>query len=228
MDSNKESDYLLGLLELSREVARLSHTNTALVQIILQLSNFPDTILEEMRERIFSVRQEFVEASQLHSGENWQRIFDGLLKCLTEVAMEKKQEFIDYSQTISIGGDVRGEGNSSIVLGAINSEVRNMIGKLPDSNEPGQEGIKSLLSQLQHAVEESAELSPGKRATLLEQVKVLVEAQQETEPKKKAELVQGTKDLFGAILKGLPDTAKIVEACSKLMPMILSALGFPP
>jgi hypothetical protein len=28
-------------------------------------------------------------------------------------------------------------------------------------------------------------------------------------------------------LKGLPDTAKIAEACSKLLPLILKALGMP-
>jgi hypothetical protein len=33
--------------------------------------------------------------------------------------------------------------------------------------------------------------------------------------------------MFNATLQSLPDTAKIVEACSKLLPMVLKALGFP-
>jgi len=33
--------------------------------------------------------------------------------------------------------------------------------------------------------------------------------------------------MFDATLKSLPDTAKIAEACSKLLPLILKALGFP-
>jgi hypothetical protein len=62
---------------------------------------------------------------------------------------------------------------------------------------------------------------------LLEQVQNLAEAKQTEEPAQKEGLARRAKKMFEATLKSLPDTAKIVEASSKLLPLILKALGFP-
>ncbi|MBM0743899.1 pentapeptide repeat-containing protein [Phormidium sp. CLA17] len=134
----------------------------------------------------------------------------------------------------SIGGIV--DGNNSGVTGQnmtgvagseISGTVTNTISQLPNSIEPNKPGIKELLTQLHQAIEEAAktgELSAGEKTVLLEQLKALVEAQQTPDLEKKAGLVQKAQNMFGTILKGLPDTAKLAEACSKLMPMILKAL----
>ena len=53
----------------------------------------------------------------------------------------------------------------------------------------------------------------------------MVEAKQTEEPAKKEGLARKAKKMFEATLKSLPDTAKIVESCSKLLPLILKALG---
>ncbi|MGI0492717.1 pentapeptide repeat-containing protein [Alkalinema pantanalense CENA528] len=124
---------------------------------------------------------------------------------------------------ISIGGDVTG---STINLGEISGSVSNVVNRLPNSPNPDQPGIKELLIQLQAAIEEATELSLEDKADLLEQVQALAEVKQMPDQERKEGLVRKAKKMFEATLRTLPDTAKIMEACSKLLPMILKALGF--
>ncbi len=97
---------------------------------------------------------------------------------------------------------------------------------MPSSPGPNQPGIKERLTELQKAIEEETELQPADKADLLEQVKALAEAKQISDPDKKESLVRQAKKIFKATLGGLPDTAKLAEACSKLLPIILGLLGF--
>jgi hypothetical protein len=146
--------------------------------------------------------------------------------------LENKQmsDNIDQSRKIqfgNVGRDVTATG-TAFNLGDIDisGQVINSINQLPD--EPistEQPGIKELLTQLQKVIEDSTELSPGEKIMLLEQVKALAEAQLAKEPESKKGLVQKAKGMFEAILKGLPDTAKIVESIGQLLPMLLKAVG---
>jgi hypothetical protein len=87
--------------------------------------------------------------------------------------------------------------------------------------------LKELLTQLQAAITAEPSLPEADKADLLEQVQNLATAKQTTEPAQKEGLVRKAKKMFEATLQGLPDTAKIAEACSKLLPLILKALGWP-
>ena len=130
----------------------------------------------------------------------------------------------DQSQNINIGGNVTG---STLNLGTISGNVTNTINQLPDTAEPNQPSLKELLTQLQHVIEADADLPDADKADLLEQVQKLAEAKQTEEPAQKEGLARKAKKMFEATLKTLPDTAKIVEACGKLLPLILKALGLP-
>ncbi len=131
----------------------------------------------------------------------------------------------DSSQTVTTGGNVTG---STVNLGTISGAVTNSISQLPaDSSTPEQPSLWELLPQLQQAIEEEKELSIEDKADLLEQVKVLAEAKKMTEPEKREGLIRKARKIFDATIKSLPDTAKIVEACSKLLPLILKALSLP-
>ncbi|MEW6499120.1 MAG: low-complexity protein, partial [Cyanobacteriota bacterium] len=81
------------------------------------------------------------------------------------------------------------------------------------------------LTQLQQAIENDTNLPDTDKADLLEQVQALAEAQQAKEPTKKEGLIRKANKIFDATLKSLPNTAAIVESCSKLLPMILKVLG---
>ena len=120
-----------------------------------------------------------------------------------------------------VGGDVSGVVN----LGTISGNVTNTINQLPDASEPDQPNLKELLTQLQQAIENDSDLSDPDKADLLEQVQVLAEAKQTEEPAKKEGLARKARKMFDATLSSLPQTASIVEACSKLLPMVLKALG---
>jgi hypothetical protein len=86
--------------------------------------------------------------------------------------------------------------------------------------------IKERLTELQKAIEEDTQLKPEDKADLLEQVEALAVATKTSDPDKKESLVRQAKKIFKATLDGLPDTAKLAEACSKLLPIILGLLGF--
>jgi uncharacterized protein YjbI with pentapeptide repeats len=129
----------------------------------------------------------------------------------------------ENNRTVNIDGDVTG---STINLGEISGSVSNVINQLPNSSVPNQPGIKEWLTELQKAIEEDTELQPEDKVDLLEQVKALAEAKLTSEPDKKESLVRNAKKIFKATLDGLPDTAKLAEACSKLLPIILGLLGF--
>ncbi|MBN3873340.1 pentapeptide repeat-containing protein [Nostoc sp. JL33] len=125
---------------------------------------------------------------------------------------------------ITVGGDITG---STINLGEISGSVSNVLNQLPSSPDPTQPGIKELLIQLQQAVNEDTDLAPEDKADLLEHVKALAEAEQTPDQEKKKGLVRKARINFDGILKSLPSTANIIEACSKLLPLIVKALGLP-
>ena len=126
-------------------------------------------------------------------------------------------------------GDISGlvGGDGVVNLGTISGNVTNTLNRLPDSSETDEPNIKELLTRLQQAIENDSELPDPDKADLLEQVQALAEAKQTEEPAKKEGLTRKARKMFEATLSSLPQTASIVEACSKLLPMILKGLGLP-
>lgn len=126
-------------------------------------------------------------------------------------------------------GDISGlvGGDGVVNLGTISGNVTNTLNQLPDSSETDEPNIKELLTQLQQLIENDSDLSEPDKTDLLEQVQALAEAKQTEEPAKKEGLTRKARKMFEATLSSLPQTASIVEACSKLLPMILKGLGLP-
>ena len=126
-------------------------------------------------------------------------------------------------------GDISGlvGGDGVVNLGTISGNVTNTLNQLPESSETDEPNLKELLTQLQQAIENDSDLPEPDKADLLEQVQALAEAKQTEEPAKKEGLTRKARKMFEATLSSLPQTAIIVEACSKLLPMILKGLGLP-
>jgi hypothetical protein len=77
------------------------------------------------------------------------------------------------------------------------------------------------------AIDNDSDLSDPDKVDLLEQVQAIAEAKQTEEPAKKEGLTRKARKMFEATLSSLPQTESIVEACSKLLPVILKGLGLP-
>ena len=122
-----------------------------------------------------------------------------------------------------VGGDVSGVVN----LGTVSGNVTNAIDQLPDAPQSAQYDLKTLFKQLQQAIQDDADLSNPDKADLLDQVQVLAEAEQAEVPEKKEGVLRRATKIFEATLNSLPDTAKIVETCGKLLPLILKVMGSP-
>ena len=131
---------------------------------------------------------------------------------------------IKAGDNASISGLSSGDG--IVNLGTISGNVTNAINQLSDSSEPNQPSLKTLLAQLQQVIETDSDLPDPDKADLLEQVQSLAEAKQIEEPVKREGIARKAMKMFDATLKSLPDTARIVDACSKILPLIFKALGF--
>jgi uncharacterized protein YjbI with pentapeptide repeats len=158
---------------------------------------------------------------------------------LKEVAMAQKAQFFnqlvggnamnnstDQSQNFNVGGDFKIDATNSVVnLRDINGTVTNAIAQIPESGNSDEPSLKDLLTQLQEAIATDTDLPDKGKASALEQVNVLAEvAQTPDQPEKKALGSQAITFLKGAA-SFLPDTAKLAEACAKLLPIITSLLG---
>ena len=141
------------------------------------------------------------------------------------VVTENRGIHINAGDNANIRGLSSGDG--VVNLGTISGNVTNAINQLPEAPESDQPNLKELLTQLQQAIQADADLPDPDKSDLLEQVQALAEAKQAEEPAKREGLTRKAMKMFDATLKSLPDTAKIVEACSKLLPLVLKALGFP-
>ncbi len=115
-----------------------------------------------------------------------------------------------------VGGDVSGVLN----LGTISGNVTNAINQLPTSSDPDKPGLKELLAQLQTAIEAETELPPDDKAEALEQVKVLAEAGQKPEDSALQKAAKTAMKILKGTVATLSETSKLVEICSKLLPIV--------
>jgi len=141
------------------------------------------------------------------------------------VMTENRGIHINAGDNANISDLVSGDG--VINLGTISGNVTNAINQLPDSSQSEQLNLKTLLTQLQEAIQTDTDLPNPDKSDLLEQVQALAEAKQTDESPKREGITRKAMKMFNATLKSLPETAKLAEACSKLLPLILKALGFP-
>ena len=133
-------------------------------------------------------------------------------------------------KSIKVGGSVGGSLTAGEVKGDVSSHVGGdvsfAINELPSSSEPDKPGIKELLIELEAAIEAEPNLTEDDKEDALDQVKSLAEAAQNPNDwgmKKKA---KKAGRMLGRIISGIPTAAQLVEACSKLLPLITKAFGF--
>lgn len=132
------------------------------------------------------------------------------------------------NNSINVGGNVIGTAAAGNQGGEISTQISSaVIDQLPSSPHDDKPGLKELLVLLQEAIRSETNLSSEDKSDLLEQVEIFAKVQGVSKPEEKASLVRKAKKIFESTLKSLPDTAKLLEACSKLLPMILKTLGFP-
>ena len=110
-------------------------------------------------------------------------------------------------------------GFATLNLGEISGNVTNTIDHLPTSE------LADLLKQLQTAIETDADLPEKGKSTALEQVNVLAEVGKDPEQPEKKSLGQQAVNILKSAASFLPDTAKLADATSKLLPLIIKALG---
>ena len=123
-----------------------------------------------------------------------------------------------------IGGDASTDG--IVNLGTISGNVTHAINQLSDSTQSDTLGLKEILIELQKAVSTEASLSDEDKNEALEQLKKLAEAGKTPSDGATKKMARQAATMLKGIVSGLPDAAKLVEACNKLLPTISSMLGF--
>ena len=117
-------------------------------------------------------------------------------------------------------------GSGVVNLGTISGHISSAINSLPDDKyESDKPTLKQLLVQLKEVIQTDNDLPEADKLDLLEQIQNFVEAHKTTSFEEKERLTRRALKMFNATLNSLPDTAKIAEACSTLLPLILKTLG---
>lgn len=139
------------------------------------------------------------------------------------VADKRSIEFSAGGDISGISGIVGGDVSGVVNVGTISGSVTNTINKLPDDDaEKGE--LKTLLQQLQAAIEEEASLEPDDKAEALEQVQTLAEAGQKPEDGAMQKAAKTAVKILKGTTAGLSETAKLVDTCSTLLPAISGLL----
>lgn len=123
-----------------------------------------------------------------------------------------------------VSGLASGDVSGIVNLGTINGHVNSAVENLPKDSEEKSE-LKTILKQLQLAIEAEPTLTPEDKVEALEQVQILAEAGKYPED----EVLKKTAKTAIKIIKGtitsLPDTASLVESGAKLLPEISTKLA---
>lgn len=130
----------------------------------------------------------------------------------------------DSSRKVEIG-NVGRDLNGIISLDQISGVVTNTISQLPASPEPEKPGIKELLTQLQASIEADKNLNQEDKAEALEQVKALAEAGKNPQEGAMQKAAKTAIKILKGTLSSLPTATKLVEECSKILPLISGFLG---
>ncbi|WP_422730865.1 hypothetical protein [Nostoc cycadae] len=123
----------------------------------------------------------------------------------------------------SIGGDFNNSG--TINLGEISGTATNTINQLPPSPEPDKPGIKELLEKLKTAIEADKDLAEEDKVEALEQIQALAEAGKNPQEGAMQKAAKTAMKILKGTIASLPTTATLVEAGSKLLPLISKFLG---
>ncbi|MDZ8138235.1 MAG: pentapeptide repeat-containing protein [Nostoc sp. DedQUE04] len=117
-------------------------------------------------------------------------------------------------------------GNSSVAnLGTISGNVSIALNQLPDAPDTEKPGIKELLTQLQEAISQSADLPETDKADALIQIQALAEASKNPQESTKQKTAKNAVTMLKGIFSGLPAVASLVEAANKLLPAISKLFG---
>ncbi|MBE9006901.1 pentapeptide repeat-containing protein [Fortiea sp. LEGE XX443] len=132
----------------------------------------------------------------------------------------------DSSRNFNIG-NIAGDFNNSgtINLGEISGTVTNTINQLPPSPEPDKPGIRELLEQLKAAIDAEKDLTDEDKAEALEQVQALAEAGKNPQEGAMQKAAKTAVKILKGTIASLPTTATLVEAGSKLLPLISKLFG---
>jgi uncharacterized protein YjbI with pentapeptide repeats len=135
----------------------------------------------------------------------------------------------DSSRNIEIG-NIGGNFNASgqaLNLGDISGNVTNSIHQLQQSSHPQASELAELLTQLQTAIETESALQPDDKTEALEQVGTLAKAGENPQDGPLKKLAGTAMKVLRGTIAALPATATLVEAGSKLLPLIAKAIGLP-
>jgi hypothetical protein len=162
------------------------------------------------------------------------KLFDALI----DASLENKRTVT--LTNISVSGGLTVDVNSGIKLqagrdiGDISGELTNRSVKAGNNsfnNEHWSDvdrlSFDELLSQLRQVIQADIDLSDVDKSDLLEQVDSLALAKKVEVPVERETLVRKAKKIIEGTLKNIPATAKIVEACSTLLPIIMRFFDFP-
>jgi uncharacterized protein YjbI with pentapeptide repeats len=148
-----------------------------------------------------------------------------LLSKFTIIVGDRNTMTDSKNQGITAGaGSFINTGTLSNSLVNLSGTVSNALNRLADS-DPSQSELKSLLTQLQTAIETAPDLPDPDKADALEQVDVLATLGSNPQQPDKEGLGRKAITFLKGTIAMLPSTATLVKAISELLPAITKLMG---
>lgn len=112
------------------------------------------------------------------------------------------------------------------ILGEVSGNVTNTINQLAESENDTSPNLKTLLNQLQIAIETENELEDDDKVEALEQLKILAEASQQPEDQGIRKAGKTAIKILKGTAAGLSDAAKLTSVFKEVLPVLSTLLPF--
>lgn len=149
-----------------------------------------------------------------------------IIKILASKPTHIEAETMNYSYDSSKNITIRDINNSGVLnLGEIIGDVNNTINQIPESQDSKNKELKTLLQELNTAIETENSLDNDEKVEAANQVKKIAEASQEPENESLQIKAKRAVSVLEIIAKGLEPASKLAKACQKTLPIIINFLG---
>ncbi|MGB0561085.1 MAG: pentapeptide repeat-containing protein [Spirulinaceae cyanobacterium] len=189
--------------------------------------------IEQTFDSAYVARLEAQAEAQSLRAQDMKDIALALANQKNTINVKAESKAMSDNPNISIGGDFKGNlaggdldaSGSAQNFDNLNSTLTTAINQLPEPSEPEQPNLKTILSELQTAIN-ATELDPDDQAEALEQLQILLEAGQNPQDSAAQKAAKRAATWFKGITANLSTTATLVVACQRLLPLIGQYFGF--
>ncbi|WP_072622779.1 pentapeptide repeat-containing protein [Spirulina major] len=203
--------------------------------VLLTLEVPPDTDkaqVERTFDAAYVARLEAQAEAQTLRAQDMKDLALALANQQNTINVKAESKAMSDNPNISVGGDFKGnlaggdlDASSSVQnFDNLNSTISTALNQLPEPTESDKPNLKTILSELHTAINDS-ELEDDDKAEALAQLDILVQAGQTPSANGIKKQVKRATTMLTGLIASLPAAAKLVDTAKTLLPAIATYFG---